>query len=144
VATLAPARHLVLEYAPRDTATPADPGGSIGGEPMKTAAVLSLCLLTLVSASWIRVAAADEIAASCEVRLDGEKKKSASGPCTFSQRQGYIYLDLKNGGTWELSPGSKAGHFKDQKGHKVVRTKSGDGREVFEWEDGRKVIVKLP
>jgi hypothetical protein len=110
---------------------------------MRSAAVLSLCVLGLGVASWARVASADEVAASCEVRLEGDKKKSASGPCSFSQRQGYIYIDLKNGGTWELSPGSKANHYKDQKGNKVVRTKSGDGRDVFEWEDGRKIVVKL-
>lgn len=48
-----------------------------------------------------------------------------SGPCTFSQRQGYIDIDLRNGMTYSLSPANKADHFKDQKGNKVVRTQAG-------------------
>lgn len=78
--------------------------------------------------------------ATCEVRKDGDTKQGASGPCTFSQRQGYIDLDLKNGDNYSLSPGGKADHYKDQKGIKVVRTQSGTSEE-FKWEGGKKITV---
>jgi len=48
-------------------------------------------------------ASADTADASCEVRKDGDTRKGASGPCTFSQRQGYINLDLRNGQTYSVS-----------------------------------------
>jgi len=77
----------------------------------------------------------------CEVRKDGDTKKGASGPCTFSQRQGYIDLDLRNGDTYSLAPGNKSGNYKDQKGNKVVRTMGAGGSQEFKWEGGKKIIV---
>jgi hypothetical protein len=77
----------------------------------------------------------------CEVRKDGETKHGQSGPCTFSQRQGYIDLDLRNGETYSLSPGNQPNHFEDQKGHKVVRTQAGGSTQEFKWEGGKKVTV---
>jgi len=70
----------------------------------------------------VSVARADSSDANCKVRKDGETKQGRSGPCTFSQRQGYIDIDLRNGDTYSLSPANKADHFKDQKGNKVVWT----------------------
>jgi hypothetical protein len=84
---------------------------------------------------------ADSNDAFCEVRKDGEVKQGRSGPCTFSQRQGYIDLDLRNGVTYSLSPGQNANHFKDQKGNKVIRTQAGGNTQEFKWEGGTKVVV---
>jgi len=80
-------------------------------------------------------------ATTCEIHRDGHANETASGPCTFSQRQGYIDLDLKNGNTYSLSPGEKPNHFTDQKGRPLVRTDAGGNRQVFEWKDGRRVVV---
>ena len=85
-------------------------------------------------------ALADSADATCQVRKDGDTKHGASGPCTFSQRQGYINLDLRNGEKYSLSPGSDEGHYKDQNGRKVVRTISGSTEE-FRWEGGKKIVV---
>jgi hypothetical protein len=63
--------------------------------------------------------------ATCKVCKDGETKQGQSGPCTFSQRQGYIDLDLRNGETYSLSPTGQPNQFKDQKGKKVVVTFGG-------------------
>ncbi len=71
----------------------------------------------------------------------GETMKGRSGPCTFSQRQGYIDIDLRNGDTYSLSPGGKANHYKDQKGIKVVRTQAGGNSQEFKWEGGKKIVV---
>ena len=84
-------------------------------------------------------ASADNASAHCEVRKDGETRHGRSGPCDFSQRQGYVTIDLRNGETWELSPGEKPDHFRDQKGNKVVRTAGGDSHE-YKW-DNKKIIV---
>jgi len=88
----------------------------------------------------VPTALADSASATCEVRKEGETRQGASGPCTFSQRQGHINLDLRNGDSYSLMPGDKQGHYHDQKGNKVVRTISGDTQE-FKWEGGKKIIV---
>jgi len=98
-------------------------------------------LSALVLLGGVSTARADSAAATCEVRKEGETRKGASGPCTFSQRQGYIDLDLRNGDTYSLSPTEKQGHYRDQKGHKVVRTLTGDSGQEFKWEGGKKIIV---
>jgi hypothetical protein len=108
---------------------------------MKSTAVLSIIGIAVVMSGWAPVAKADSLQATCEVRKDGETQKGKSGPCTFSQRQGYIDLDLRNGDVVSLSPANQANHFKDQKGNKVVRTGAGSDRQEYKWEGGRRVIV---
>jgi hypothetical protein len=98
-------------------------------------AVTAVALLGNVS-----TAMADSAAANCEVRKDGDTWKGASGPCTFSQRQGNINLALSNGDSYSLTPSDKQGQYRDQKGIKVVRTLSGDTQE-FKWDGGKKIIV---
>ena len=83
---------------------------------------------------------ADTTEATCEVRKDGETKQGASGPCTFSQRQGYVSIDLRNGQRIELSPGDRPDHYRDEKGHKVVLTASRNSNE-YKW-DNKKLIVR--
>jgi len=106
---------------------------------MNRIATASLVVLVASVAALAQTARADTTDAMCEVRKDGDKKKNASGPCTFSQRQGYVDIDLRNGDTFSLRPGDKANHFKDQKGNKVVRTVSGNTQE-YKW-DGKKITV---
>jgi hypothetical protein len=95
----------------------------------------------LALASWMSTAQADSADAHCQVRKDGETKQGQTGPCTFSQRQGYIDLDLRNGETYSLAPAGQANHFKDQKGNKVVRTQAGGDTQEFKWEGGKRVTV---
>lgn len=83
---------------------------------------------------------ADNSDANCEVRKHGDKIKDASGPCSFSQRQGYIDIRLRNGDAYSLSPTDKPNHFRDQKGDKVERTKAEGDTQKYEW-DHRKIIV---
>jgi hypothetical protein len=92
-------------------------------------------------AAWTQPTLADSAEAMCQVSKDGDKWKGATGPCTFSQRQGYIDLDLRNGDTYSLAPTDKANHYKDQRGNKVVRSRNSDGSEVFKWEGGKKVVL---
>jgi uncharacterized membrane protein len=92
---------------------------------MKSSKLLVALATVLALGTGVSVARADSSEANCQVRKDGETKQGRSGPCTFSQRQGYIDIDLRNGDTYSLSPANKADHFKDQKGNKVVRTQAG-------------------
>jgi len=108
---------------------------------MKKSALLSASLVTIALSGWLSTAHADSAEAHCQVRKDGETKQGQSGPCTFSQRQGYIDLDLRNGETYSLAPGNQPNHFKDQKGNKVVRTQAGGDTQEFKWEGGKKVTV---
>ena len=89
---------------------------------MKTVLVHAIAIVALATASWAPAAHADTADADCQVRRKGDQVKDASGPCTFSQRQGYVDLDLRNGDTYSLSPGGKPDHYKDQKGNKVIRS----------------------
>jgi len=90
--------------------------------------------------AWSHAVLADTAEAMCEVRKDGEVKKDATGPCDFSQRQGYISISLRNGDRIELAPAKEAGHLKDQKGNKVVLTSRGNANE-YKWEGGKKITV---
>jgi len=83
---------------------------------------------------------ADSAGAICEVRKDGETKKGRSGPCQFSQSQGNVYLNLKNGEKWELKPIGRD-KFRDQKGNTVVR-KVRDNTHEYKW-DTKKIIVSF-
>jgi len=107
---------------------------------MKIRSIIYVACVAVASAAPFASASADSAEAMCEVRKDGDTKRGASGPCTFSQRQGYVNLDLRNGDTYSLSPGNKSGHYKDQKGNKVVRTNAGNSEE-FKWEGGKKIVV---
>ncbi len=110
---------------------------------MKTSTVLAVITLAFSITVCSQTARADTQDATCEVRKDGDKQKGKSGPCTFGQRQGYIDIDLKNGDTVALRPANQANHFKDQHGHKVVRTQSGGSSQTFKWENGKHISVTL-
>jgi hypothetical protein len=110
---------------------------------MKTTTSLAAALVALACGLGAGSASADTAEASCQVRKDGDTKQGASGPCTFSQRQGYIDIDLRNGKSYSLSPGKNPGHYRDQKGNKVIRTQSGSNTEDFKWEGGTRISVTL-
>jgi hypothetical protein len=66
--------------------------------------------------------AADSTRARCDIYPEGSDKMQTTGPCTFSQRQGYITITRDDGLTHELSPvGDRPGNFRDQDGNPVYR-----------------------
>lgn len=107
---------------------------------MKAATITTAALL-LATSGALGTARADTTTATCEVHDDGKLKKDASGPCEFSQRQGYVDIKLANGFTHSFSPGDKPSQYKDQKGHHVERTMSGQN-QVYKWED-KKIVVSF-
>lgn len=108
---------------------------------MKASRLFCVSLMVIGIGAGSGIARADSTYATCEVRKDGDKQKGKSGPCEFSQRQGYIDIDLKNGDTISLSPGGKANHYRDQNGNKVVRTSSGTAGMSLKWENGKHIEV---
>lgn len=110
---------------------------------MNGSSVLFVSVAALAIMGSASLAHADSAEAMCEVRKDGDTKKKASGPCTFSQRQGYIEIDLRNGDKHSLAPGKNANHYKDQKGNKVIRAQSGGNSQEFKWEGGTRIIVSF-
>lgn len=102
----------------------------------------SLTALTAVALlGGVSVARADSAEANCQVRKDGDTRQGASGPCTFSQRQGYVNIDLRNGDSYSLTPTGKQGQYRDQKGIRVVRTLTGGRTEEFRWDGGKKILL---
>ncbi len=106
---------------------------------MKRVTTVASSLLFAGASALSSVALADTTKANCEFYSHGDKKSDRSGPCTFSQRQGYIDINLANGKSFDLKPGEKANHYKDQDGHKVRRKEAANGA-TFQWEHKRVVV----
>ncbi len=65
---------------------------------------------------------ADTTQARCDVFPKGEDKASSSGLCSFSQRQGYVSIELKGGQRIELKPdANKPNTYVDAKGKPARR-----------------------
>jgi hypothetical protein len=65
---------------------------------------------------------ADTVQARCDVYPKGEDRAKSSGLCTFSQRQGFVGIELKNGKRFDLSPNEQqADAYTDQNGRPVTR-----------------------
>jgi len=101
-------------------------------------------LLMASSFAFTQAGWADSSQASCEFYKHGDKKHDRWGSCSFSQRQGYIDIKLKDGSSYSLSPRDDANQFKDQEGNKVDRTQSSGNRQVYEWHnDQQKLVVNF-
>lgn len=96
--------------------------------PMKTA-IFAFLTCSLFSGTSI----ADSMEANCTVYHRGDMKRDASGPCTVSQRQGYVGIELSNGASYELSPGNQANRYTDQDGDKVERRNEGGSDVRYVW-----------
>jgi hypothetical protein len=114
----------------------------IRNSKMKILPAVTSSLLIAAACTLTPTALADSTEAHCEFYSHGDKKKDRSGPCTFSQRQGYIDIGLSNGKTFNLSPGKKPDHFKDQEDHKVVRKNESGNKQVYKW-DQKKIVVSF-
>ena len=104
----------------------------------------SALLLVAITSLTIPAVSADSVDASCEFYRHGDAKHDRWGACSFSQRQGYIDIRLKNGASFNLSPRNDANQYKDNEGNKLDRTESSSDRQVFEWKsDQQKLIVEF-
>lgn len=95
---------------------------------MKLANSLLLVTVAIASLSFAVSAKADTVNARCDVYPKGEDRATSSGPCTFSQRQGFVGIQLKNGKRYDLSPdGDQSGTYRDQNGRAAYREDGGLG-----------------
>jgi hypothetical protein len=86
-------------------------------------------LLLAVSAWCGTGAVADTAQARCDIYPIGQDHSENSGPCMFSQRQGYITITRQDGVRHRLTPvGNSPGNFVDEGGNAVYR-QSGLGRQ---------------
>ena len=120
-----------------------DPAGAgQEGGNVKTRMMAIAMLNALAIAGWAATVRADTTDAMCEAYEHGDKRKNASGECSFSQRQGYVTIRLRNGESLDLSPADKPNVFRDQKGKKVVRKMDGYNH-VYKWEH-KTINVSFP
>lgn len=94
-----------------------------------------LFALTLATASLgLAVSVrADTVQARCDVYPKGSDRAKSSGPCTFSQRQGTVGIQLQNGKRYDLRPtGNQPGNYLDQNGRAAYRQSGlGDQGQIF-------------
>jgi hypothetical protein len=98
----------------------------------------SLCVTAAVLAGLgAGPANADTTQARCDIYPKGEDRASASIPCTFSQRQGYVSIDRADGIRHELSPkGDQPGTYVDEKGRPAYRNRGlGSRGQIYRLAD---------
>lgn len=89
--------------------------------------------LAIASLSLILPAKADTVTARCDVFPKGEDRATSSGLCTFSQRQGFVSIQLQNGRRYELRPvGDRPGNYRDRNGQPAYRQSGlGDKGQIY-------------
>jgi hypothetical protein len=91
----------------------------------------------LVGLALAGAARADTVNARCDIHPGKQSRASASVPCTFSQRQGYVAIQLADGTRHELSPsGDQPGTYVDGKGRPAYRNKGlGSRGQIYRLAD---------
>jgi len=84
---------------------------------LPTTALLAACLLAAACA-----ARADTVAALCETAPRGQALPTAVRACTFSQRQGFIGIQVTDDLRHDLSPQARPGSYQDAQGRAVRQT----------------------
>lgn len=100
---------------------------------MKHSNIFFAVTLAIASLGIAMSAKADTVTARCDVYPKGEDRAKASGLCTFSQRQGFVGIQLSSGKRYDLSPmGNQPGNYKDQNGKAAYRQSGlGDKGQIF-------------
>ena len=105
--------------------------------PMRRLPILAASLVGLASVVAAAPALADTVQARCDVFPAGEDKATSSGLCTFSQRQGFVAIQLKGGQRIELKPNeSTPNAYFDGRGEPARREILGGNRgQVYRLEN---------
>jgi hypothetical protein len=89
---------------------------------------LMISLATIASLGTAIAVKADTVDARCDIYPAGQDRATSSGPCTFSQRQGNVGIQLPNGRRYDLQPvGDQPANYVDQDGKPVTRDNEGLG-----------------
>lgn len=91
----------------------------------------------LVGLALAGLARADTVNARCDIHPGKQHRASVSMPCTFSQRQGYVAIQLADGTRHEFSPSSdQPGTYVDGKGRPAYRSKGlGSRGQIYRLTD---------
>ncbi|MDZ8183568.1 MAG: hypothetical protein RMX96_01725 [Nostoc sp. ChiSLP02] len=100
---------------------------------MKLQTSLVATIFSLASIAISLPVKADTVNARCDVYPKGEDRATSSTPCTFSQRQGAIGIELQNGKRYDLRPvGNKPGNYQDRDGRPAYRQSGlGDRGQIY-------------
>ncbi|HEY9640426.1 MAG TPA: hypothetical protein V6C57_08080 [Coleofasciculaceae cyanobacterium] len=101
---------------------------------MMKAPKILFAVATAVAACGISLTAkADTVDARCDIYPRGEDRSAAVVPCTFSQRQGVVGIQLQNGKRYDLRPvGDQPGNYVDQNGQAAYRQAGlGDRGQIY-------------
>ncbi len=100
---------------------------------MKVPTSLLAVSLALSTLGFAGIAQANTVQARCVVYPKGSDRAKSSGSCTFSQRQGFVSIQLQNGKRYELSPfGNQPGNYRDQNGKAAYRQAGlGDQGQIY-------------
>ncbi|QLE44918.1 hypothetical protein FD723_25820 [Nostoc sp. C052] len=100
---------------------------------MKSSNSFLAVALAIASLSFPASVKADTVNARCDVFPKGEDRATSSGPCTFSQRQGTVSIQLENGNSYDLLPsGNRPGNYRDQNGNAAYRQAGlGDRGQIY-------------
>jgi len=100
---------------------------------MKNKIALSISTISLALMGIVLPVKADTVDARCDIYPLGEDKASASIPCTFSQRQGFVSIEREDGVRYELEPvGNEPGNYVDQDGKAAYRQAGlGDAGQIY-------------
>lgn len=83
----------------------------------QTLCAMSMLLSGISSSVW-----ADTVTARCDIYPKGSDRVSASLPCSYSQRQGFVRIQRVDGVVHELTPlPSGPGVYRDQRGQSAYR-----------------------
>jgi hypothetical protein len=100
---------------------------------MKFSNTLFAVTVAIASLGIAISAKADTVSARCDVYPKGEDRATSSGLCTFSQRQGFVGIQLQNGQRYDLRPvENQPGNYLDQDGHAAYQQSGlGDKGQIY-------------
>jgi hypothetical protein len=91
-------------------------------------AFLMISLAAIASLGTAVAVKADTVEARCDIYPAGQDRATSSGPCTYSQRQGFVGIQLPNGRRYDLRPvEDQPANYVDQDGKPVTRDNEGLG-----------------
>ncbi|RZM75409.1 hypothetical protein [Leptolyngbya iicbica] len=104
--------------------------------------ISAVALLTALMPLGLAIAAkADTAPAHCDLYAPGGAYAYLSTSCTFSQRQGYIGVQLQaNGQRYDFEPTGQSGRYTDQYGGLIYQNVFESGQS-FEFPDGSELYV---
>jgi len=104
---------------------------------MKTVTFIRVLCAVVMTLLMVGKTGADTTKARCDVHPNGEDRVSASLPCRFSQRQGFVSIAREDGVSYDLSPTDDApGNYVDAAGRAAYRQRGlGKAGLIFRMAD---------